>query len=101
MGSPLLSTEEALLANVQGRQLSFVLVNNVFYYQNFLMRWAMKRLTDLEYLKLSKFNAFLYKLKLFLCAIPGWLKGIGLAIVKFFVDFGAFILTIIKCIIST
>ena len=30
----------------------------------------MKRLTDLEYLKLNKFQAILYKLKLFFCAIP-------------------------------
>ena len=45
----------------------------------------MKRLTDLEYLKLSKFDAFLYKLKLFFLAIPGWFKGVGLAIVNFFV----------------
>ena len=45
----------------------------------------MKKLTDLEYLKLNKFDAFLYKLKLFLFAIPGWFKGVGLAIVNFFV----------------
>ena len=45
----------------------------------------MKRLSDLEYLKLGKFDAFLYKLKLFLFAIPGWFKGVGLAIVNFFV----------------
>ncbi len=41
----------------------------------------MKRLTDLEYLKLNKFQALLYKLKLFLFAIPLWIwggiKGIG------------------------
>ena len=43
----------------------------------------MKRLSDLEYLKLNKFEAFLYKLKLFLCAIPGWFKGIGLFVWNF------------------
>ena len=48
----------------------------------------MKKLTDLEYLKLNKFDAFLYKLKLFLCAIPGWFKKLGLAILNFFKDFG-------------
>ena len=44
----------------------------------------MKRLNDLEYLKLNKFQAFLYKLKLFLCAIPGWLLGLGKGILNFF-----------------
>ena len=37
----------------------------------------MKKLNDLEYLKLSKFEAFLYKLKLFLCAIPLWFVNLG------------------------
>ena len=44
----------------------------------------MKKLNDLEYLKLSKFAAFLYKLKLFLCAIPLWFKNLGVKILKFF-----------------
>ena len=44
----------------------------------------MKRLSDLEYLKLNKFQAFLYNFKLFLCAIPIFFKNIGLAIVGFF-----------------
>ena len=44
----------------------------------------MKRLSDLEYLKLNKFQAFLYNFKLFLCAIPIFFKNIGLAIVRFF-----------------
>ena len=44
----------------------------------------MKKLTDLEYLKLSKFQAFWYNLKMFFCAIPGWFKRVGLAIVNFF-----------------
>ncbi len=48
----------------------------------------MKRLTDLEYLKLNKFQAFIYKLKLFFCAIPGYLKQVGLAILGFFKDCG-------------
>ena len=33
----------------------------------------MKKLNDLEYLKLSKFEAFQYKFLMFLCAIPGWI----------------------------
>ena len=44
----------------------------------------MKRLNDLEYLKLGKFEAFWYKLKLFFCAIPGWFVRLGLAILNFF-----------------
>ncbi len=48
----------------------------------------MKRLTDLEYLKLNKFQAFLYNLKLFLCAIPVFLKKCGIAIVNFFKNCG-------------
>ena len=39
----------------------------------------MKRLTDLEYLKLNKFQAFFYKLRVFICAIPGWLWGLILS----------------------
>ena len=59
----------------------------------------MKRLNDLEYLKLNKFQAMLYKLQLFLASIPVWfmdlckkaLKGIqdGVAFVKEeFLDIG-------------
>ena len=48
----------------------------------------MKRLNDLEYLKLNKLQAFWYKLKLFFCAIPGFFKGIGLAILNFFKNCG-------------
>ena len=44
----------------------------------------MKRLNDLDYLKLSKFQAFLYNLKLFLCAIPLWFARLGRGILKFF-----------------
>ena len=48
----------------------------------------MKKLNDLEYLKLSKFEAFVYKLKLFLWAIPGWFKAGFLSIVNFFKNCG-------------
>lgn len=37
----------------------------------------MKKLNDLEYLKLGKFDAFVYNLKLFLCAIPQWFRNLG------------------------
>ena len=48
----------------------------------------MKKLSDLEYLKLSKAQAFFYNLRLFFCAIPGWFKGIGIAILNFFKNCG-------------
>ena len=48
----------------------------------------MKRLNDLEYLKLNKLQAFIYKLKLFLCAIPGFFANLGRSIGRFFVGCG-------------
>ena len=42
----------------------------------------------MEYLKLTKLQAFWYNLKLFFCAIPQWFKNAGLAIVAFFVKCG-------------
>ena len=44
----------------------------------------MKKLTDLEYLKLGKFAAFLYNLKLFICAIPLWFRDMILLVLNFF-----------------
>ena len=44
----------------------------------------MKRLNDLDYLKLNKFQAFLYNLKLFFCSIPRWLFGLLLSLGGFF-----------------
>lgn len=44
----------------------------------------MKQLNDLEYLKLSKFEAFIYNFKLFLCAIPLWFKNLGIKILNIF-----------------
>ena len=61
----------------------------------------MKRLNDLEYLKLNKLQAFLYKLKLFFCAIPGFFKGIGLAILNFFKNCGLAIVNEFKDIFTT
>ena len=40
----------------------------------------MKKLNDLEYLKLSKFKAFLYNLRLFFSSIPDWFGKLGLRI---------------------
>ena len=42
----------------------------------------MKRLNDLDYLKLNKFQAFWYNFLLFLCAIPTWFKNLGLSIAR-------------------
>ena len=36
----------------------------------------MKKLNTLEYLKLNKFQKFLYDLREFFCAIPGWFVGL-------------------------
>ena len=48
----------------------------------------MKKLNDLEYLKLSRLEAFLYKLKLFIFAIPQFFIKLGKGIVNFFVKCG-------------
>lgn len=61
----------------------------------------MKRLNDLDYLKLSKFQAFLYNLKLFFCAIPIWFKKLGLGIAGFFKNCGIAIKNEILDIITT
>lgn len=44
----------------------------------------MKRLSDLDYLKLNKWQAFWYKFGLFFCAIPLFFKELGLKIASFF-----------------
>ena len=61
----------------------------------------MKRLTDLEYLKLNKFQAFLYKLKMFFFAIPLWFKGVGISILEFFKSCGRAIKNEVVDIITT
>ncbi|MBR3965281.1 MAG: sugar ABC transporter permease [Clostridia bacterium] len=48
----------------------------------------MKRLNDLDYLKLNKFGKLLYKLKLFLFAIPVFFKNLGLKIFGAIKGFG-------------
>jgi len=61
----------------------------------------MKKLTDLEYLKLNKFQAFVYNLKLFLCAIPAFFVKLGLIIVNFFKDFGISVKEEVMDIVTT
>lgn len=46
----------------------------------------MKRLSDLDYLKLNKWRAFWYKFGLFFCAIPLFFKNLGRRILNFFKD---------------
>ena len=49
----------------------------------------MKKLNDLEYLKLGGFQKLLYNLKLFFCVVlPQFIKNIGLGIVGFFKNCG-------------
>ena len=48
----------------------------------------MNKLNDLEYLKLSKFQAFVYDFKRFLFAIPGWIKGLFTALWKLIANCG-------------
>lgn len=48
----------------------------------------MNRLNDLDYLRLNRFQAFFYNLKLFFCGIPGWLWGLLCGIGRFFKNCG-------------
>ena len=53
------------------------------------MLWHMKRLTDLEYLKLGKLQALWYNIKLFFAVIlPGWFVSLGRKIWHVIRDFG-------------
>ena len=61
----------------------------------------MKKLTELEYLKLNKFQAFIYNLKRFFCAIPRWFLNLFLAIGRFFVNCGLAIWNELKDIGTT
>ena len=56
----------------------------------------MKKLNDLEYLKLSKLQAFWYNIKLFFSLIPGWLKKGLLKVWGLFLSFGAFLTDQVK-----
>ena len=61
----------------------------------------MKKLTDLEYLKLNKFQAFIYNLGLFFCAIPQFFVILGKKILEFFKNCGIAIYNEFKDIITT
>ena len=62
----------------------FLIIEEGGKYKRSLYSGAMKQLNDLEYLKLSKFEAFIYNFKLFLCAIPLWFKNLGIKILNIF-----------------
>ena len=51
----------------------------------------MKKLTDLEYLKLNKFQAFWYNTKMFFCAIPAGFLSLFVAIGRFFAKCGRYV----------
>ena len=61
----------------------------------------MKRLNDLDYLKLNKASAFWYKLKLFFCSVPSYFKKLGLAILTLFKNCGLAIKDEVVDIITT
>ena len=61
----------------------------------------MKRYSDLEYLRLSKWNKFTYKLASFFYAIPQALKNAGIGIGRFFKGVGVGIANEFKDIGST
>jgi arabinogalactan oligomer/maltooligosaccharide transport system permease protein len=42
----------------------------------------MKKLSDLEYLKLSKPQALIYNLKMFICSLPEWFKGLFVSLLS-------------------
>ncbi|MCH5154006.1 MAG: sugar ABC transporter permease [Clostridiales bacterium] len=48
----------------------------------------MTYLNSLDYLKLTRWQKFIYKLKCFFCAIPGWFVDKGKKIGRFFKNFG-------------
>ena len=61
----------------------------------------MKRLNDLDYLKLNKFQAFIYNLKLFLCAIPLWFARLGSGILNFLKNCGLAVKNEVLDIVTT
>ena len=48
----------------------------------------MQRLNDLDYLKLTKLQKYIYRLKLFIFSIPNLFKGLGSKIVNLFINGG-------------
>ena len=61
----------------------------------------MTQLTDLELLKLSKWQLFVYKLKKFFFAIPAWFKKTGIKIGRFFKNLGISTYLFFKGIVMT
>lgn len=75
--------------------MSCVSTNNAYFDKgvsiNSVYAFVMKRLNDLEYLKLSKLGALWYNIKLFfLSTLPLWFKDLGKKIWKLFLGFGKF-----------
>ena len=61
----------------------------------------MKNYTNLEYLKLNKFQRFFYKFALFFVNIPKWFKKVGIKIGLFFKKLGLGIVNFFKDIVMT
>ena len=61
----------------------------------------MKKLNDLQYLKLSKLQRLWYNLQLFFAGIPGWFVKLGRNIVAFFVSCGLAVKNEVLDIITT
>ena len=61
----------------------------------------MKKLDNLEYLKLNKFKRFIYSLLNFFRAIPNAIVGLGKKILNVFKKFGLKIVDIFKTIVNT
>ena len=56
----------------------------------------MKRLNDLEYLKLNKFQVMWYNVQLFFSSIPGWIKAFFLKVWSLFLGCGRFLTEQVK-----
>lgn len=61
----------------------------------------MKRYSDLEYLRLNKWQRFVHKLALFFVGIPKWFANTGIKIGRFFKKLGVGFVNEIKDIINT
>ena len=89
---PLLSGTKALLAEIQGRRCLVLRQTMPFIYEKgvhiseSLYVLLMKKLNDLEYLKLNAFRRFVYNFLMFLAAIPVFFVNLGKGIGRFFVN---------------
>lgn len=61
----------------------------------------VKTYSDLEYLQLTKFQRFIYKLTTFFLGIPGWFKNLGLKIWAGLKKFGIWLYNDVKDLILT